>query len=577
MHGSADALDALGTLAISRDDGQAATESLGDWLRTELPVWNAALLADRRLVPQFRAELETRLEGLRSPLDCSVEECRRVLVMLGMAGSSLERHSQEAGAPPGAALRDLRAGATSYRRYVATLASRAGGPPRDSFLSYVLWNMPTVAVYLPGEPQAIFVLPGAFGSEPPITFSGTVAEELFLTLLKRCAALEQIANEQLLPVCDGVVPPDDSSALARVDRAALLLRSVRAEMRVFMRRPEFTAEFFLDELRQYACRWDELDAYNAPSGGHDTAFIVRDNLLGISIPGYDSHVLDLFNVLDQAGQGDVLRSRATVPLVDRVLAAGQVENLRDLDAAEADALLARHPWLLNYVRLYQANAALSATHWAMIMKYMIKPMRQRDYDAIVVSNRAGATHMWMATLKAYMEARNDHPLVGLKNAVRSGEGLGVATAAHQAWAVGPADPAAATASTADDKVRAVYEMAEIHNAGDLAGTRRFYTADVLWHTQGNNRSSGDHVGIEALFDYFASSMAITGGSLRLHPQTVTVSGDIVGVLMRVTAQRTGGRALDTLLAQTRRVAPDGRWCEYWAVSDDQEVVDAFWS
>jgi hypothetical protein len=186
-------------------------------------------------------------------------------------------------------------------------------------------------------------------------------------------------------MCDGIVAPDDSAALALVDRAALLLRSVRAEMRIFMTRPEFTAEFMLDELRQYACPWDELDSYNAPSGGHDTAFIVRDNLLGIHIPGYDIHVLEQFNVLDQAGQDDVLHSRATVPLLERILSAAQLNNLHDLDAAEADAVLAEHPWLANYVRLYQANAALDATHWAMITKYMIKPMRQRDYDAIVVS------------------------------------------------------------------------------------------------------------------------------------------------------------------------------------------------
>jgi hypothetical protein len=35
--------------------------------------------------------------------------------------------------------------------------------------------------------------------------------------------------------------------------------------------------------------------------------------------------------------------------------------------------------------------------------------------------------------------------------------------------------------------------------------------------------------------------------------------------------------MDTLLAQTRRLADDGRWCEYWAVADDQEAVDAFWA
>jgi ketosteroid isomerase-like protein len=266
-----------------------------------------------------------------------------------------------------------------------------------------------------------------------------------------------------------------------------------------------------------------------------------------------------------------------VPLDERVRSAAGTRDLHDLEPAQADALLARHPWLLNYVRLYQANAALDATHWAMITKYMIKPMRQRDYDAIVVSNHAGTTHMWMDTLKGYMESRNDHPLLGLKNAARSGEGLGVATATQQVRAVGPTDPEAMTDSAADVEVRVVYEMAEQHNAGDLAGTRRFYTDDVVWHVQGRNRSSGDFAGIDALFGYFESTDAITNGSLQLYPQTVTVSGDLVGVLMRVTARRADGRSLDTLLAQTRRLAADGRWCEYWAVADDQDAVDAFWS
>ncbi|MFN2562839.1 MAG: nuclear transport factor 2 family protein [Jatrophihabitans sp.] len=576
MHGSPQALDALARTRAARGDAEATGELL-DWLRVELSTWNAELLAGRRTAAAFGAELQAKLEHLPSPLDCSLPECRRLLVMLGMVGSSLERHSQEAGAAPGAALRPLRAGATSFRRYVATLASRAGGPPRDSFLSYVLWNMPPVAVYVPGEPQAALMLPGAFGSDPPITFSGTVAEEMFLTLLKRCAALEEIANEDLLPICDGELAPDDPSALARVDRSSLLLRSVRAEMRIFMGRPEFTAEFMLDELRQYACPWDDLDAYNAPSGGHDTAFIVRDNLLGIAIPGYDTHVLEQFDVLDDAGQRDVLRSLTTVSIAARLAAAVGRDGFRELESADAEALLATNPWLVHYVRLYQANAALDATHWAMIMKYMIKPMRQRDYDAIVVSNHAGTTHMWMDTLKAYMDARNDHPLLGLKDAVRAGEGLGLGTAGQDVIAVGPADPEASSAGGSDAEVRAVYEMAALHNSDDIDGTRRFYTADVAWHVQGNNPSSGTRAGIDALIEYFKATQAATGGTLRLHPQTVAVTGDLVGVLMRVTARRDDGRYMDTLLAQALRLAPDGRWCEYRAVADDQEAVDAFWA
>lgn len=35
--------------------------------------------------------------------------------------------------------------------------------------------------------------------------------------------------------------------------------------------------------------------------------------------------------------------------------------------------------------------------------------------------------------------------------------------------------------------------------------------------------------------------------------------------------------MDTLLSQTRRLAHDGRWCEYWAVADDQDALDAFWA
>ncbi len=167
-----------------------------------------------------------------------------------------------------------------------------------------------------------------------------------------------------------------------------------------------------------------------------------------------------------------------------------------------------------------------------------------------------------------MEARNDHPLLGLKSAVRSGEGLGLASAAEQVSAVSPTDPDAIGDSAADAHVRAVYEMDEQHNAGDRADTRRFYAGDVVWHVQGDNRTSGDLAGIDALFDYFASADAISGGSLRLHPQTVTVSSDLVGVLMRVTARRADGLVMDTCWRRPCGRAPDGRWCEYWAAADE---------
>ncbi len=578
MHGSPHALRTLESqtadASVSRRE---VVDTLDAWLRAELPTWNNEMLAHRRDPDAFVAAVQPLLLGLESPRAFSVVECRRLLVMLGMVGSSLERHSQETGAEPGVALRTLRTGTLSFRRYVAALASRVGSPPRDSFMSYVLWNMPAAAVYLPGEREAALVVPGVFGAAPPFTFTASAGEILFLTLLKRCAALEEIANQQLVPVCDGTLQPDEPIALANIERAGLLLRAVRAEMRTFMGRPEFTPELMLDDFRQYACEWDDIDAFAAPSGAHDPAYVARDLMLGTPIPGFEQHVDAMFDVVGPAGQHEILDAQRTVPLDQRIRSAANVSDLRDLEPETAAALVARMPWLLPYVRLYQANAAVSATHWAMIMKYMVIPMRQRDYDAVVVSNHTGTTYMWMDTLRTYMEARSDHPLAGLKHLARSTDGLD-ALRDGEVRTVVPSVPVDEPASgAADAAVRAVYEMAEQHNSGDVEGTRRFYTDDVQWHVQGQNDTVGDYVGIDALFDYFARAQQLTAGTLKLHPQTVIVSGDVVGVLMRVTASRPDGRLMDTLLAQTRRLADDGRWCEYWAVADDQDILDAFWA
>lgn len=578
MHGSPQALRTLeaqkAEASVSRRE---AVDALDAWLRTELSTWNNEMLAGRREYAAFAAAVQPLLLDLESPRAFSVTECRRLLVMLGMVGSSLERHSQETGARPGVALRGLRAGSLSFRRYLAALASRVGSPPRDSFMSYVLWNMPAAAVYLPGEREAALEVPGVFGASPPFMFTANAGELLFLTLLKRCAALEEIANRQLVPICDGTLAPDDPTAVANIERAGLLLRSVRAEMRTFMGRPEFTPELMLDDFRQYACEWDEIDAFAAPSGAHDPAYVARDLMLGTPIPGFEQHVDALFGVIGPAGRQEILEAQRTVPLDQRIRSTANVSDLRTLEPEAAASLVADKPWLLAYARLYQANAAVSATHWAMIMKYMVMPMRQRDHDAVVVSNHTGTTYMWMDTLRTYMEARTDHPLAGLKHLARSTEGLD-ALRDGSVRAVVPSTPIdQPEPGTADAAVQAVYEMAAMHNSGDLEGTRRFYTDDVEWHVQGQNETVGDFAGIDALFEYFARSQHLTENTLKLHPQTVTVSGDLVGVLMRVTAERPDGRVMDTLLAQTRRLADDGRWCEYWAAADDQDALDAFWA
>lgn len=397
-------------------------DRLVGWVQSTLPRMNADVLNGRLDVSDLVQTVNEALRDLGSPVVCSTEECRRRLIVLGMLGSSVERHSQEAGSPPGVAIDQLAIRGWPFRKYFATLASRTGGPPRDSFLSFVVWNAPPVHVYLPETPHPFLTLPSAFPDDQPgpLTFSDDPGERLFILLLKRCAALEMAVNDHLWPVCEGLVDVTDHQALRHIEAATMFLKAVRAEMRRFMQRPEFTAPFFLDVLRQYACKWDPQESYDAPSGAHDWAFIARDILLGTEPDGYDAHVDLLYNVLDTRGQADVARARS-LPTLPSLLAAAvrlSVDELFGLSPEDGGDIALRHPWLTTYFRLYQANAEVAATHWSMVYKYLSGPMRERDWDAIVVSNYAGTTHMVVEELRRYTAARTNHPLRCLKEVLR---------------------------------------------------------------------------------------------------------------------------------------------------------------
>ena len=113
-------------------------------------------------------------------------------------------------------------------------------------------------------------------------------------------------------------------------------------------------------------------------------------------------------------------------------------------------------------------------------------------------------------------------------------------------------------------------------AGDIESYKQFFADDVAWHVSGHHPLSGTYRGKEELFEYFARIRELTGGSLRVETDRILADAGHVGIFARVTAQR-DGRNLDVKMAQALHVSPEGNWTEYWALSDDQEAVDAFWS
>ena len=124
-----------------------------------------------------------------------------------------------------------------------------------------------------------------------------------------------------------------------------------------------------------------------------------------------------------------------------------------------------------------------------------------------------------------------------------------------------------------DRVR---ESLDLVQQGDFERLRDFYTDDVVWHVGGNHPLSGDYRGKDELMGYFERVRSMTDATLTIEPQSILASDRHVAMFTNVKAQR-DGKSMDVVLAQVFKIAPDGRWSEYWALADDQPTVDRFWS
>jgi ketosteroid isomerase-like protein len=103
-------------------------------------------------------------------------------------------------------------------------------------------------------------------------------------------------------------------------------------------------------------------------------------------------------------------------------------------------------------------------------------------------------------------------------------------------------PASTATVTDTDVVRAVFQA---FATADLAALGDLLHADATWHHRNDDRLGGVHNGSTAIMAYLAESAQLTTGTLRAVPQSF-MAGDNgrVGVLVRLTAARPDGRAMD---------------------------------
>jgi hypothetical protein len=373
------------------------------------------------------------------------EQILQLLVLLSFAGSSVERHAQQqfvkqaSGASvssfaerattitPGRGLAALRVRRIMpFLDYFGTLADRVGHPHRDTLMTLVELNGPDVEVRHPHTGAVIHRGRAAFPDGHFLTFSDNSTEVNFFTLGKQTVALQEAANDYLHILQDPATALDDPRAVEAALTAAHLMWAMKACMLDFMKRKIFDSDFFLDVFRQYMCPWSAGQALKPPSAANDTASLARDLILFDNLlepadgfPGYRAHALQVCTVLFTEQAAELHAALARPSLEARIFARLGLQRaaFAGLDSAAQAGLTRRHPWLLAYLQLYNAQRDLSHAHYALIAKYIVGPKHsrearqdQREY-VTVVNNARGTTGMDpLGVLVRLDEARQAHPL-----------------------------------------------------------------------------------------------------------------------------------------------------------------------
>lgn len=403
-------------------------ERLEAWFRSELPRLNRGVLFDKAPPTTVRDALrEAVLPHLPDPGGITTLQAQRLVIGLGLAGSSVARHHQEAEpgrkSEPERSFDGLVAGPARqpFPDYFAALADRTGTGHyhRDAYASLVLWNVPTTELRWRG--RSLATLPGVYPDGNIRSYTGDTGEKWFFELVKQGQTIEAGINVLLEPLAEPGTDLTSEDALRRVRLARVLLGALR-QLFLDFAAPQpgrgMQPQYFMDVFRQYAVHWRPGDI--PPSGALDVDSLKRDFLLGIAMPGYRGHVERIKPALlaDERAALDRLMDRPPLPAVLLGGLGLDEAALAELSPAAVRALTVRHPPLVDWYLLLSAHARAAGAHLMLSKRFLFKPQRHRDESGIgdreLVSNRRGTTGMDESFLDRITRIRRAHLLAPLQ-------------------------------------------------------------------------------------------------------------------------------------------------------------------
>ncbi len=132
-----------------------------------------------------------------------------------------------------------------------------------------------------------------------------------------------------------------------------------------------------------------------------------------------------------------------------------------------------------------------------------------------------------------------------------------------------------TTGTESQNLEVMKRGYEAFAKGDVATLKTLFAADAIWNQTETGVLPGNYKGAQAILEYFGMLAHESQGSLRVVPQTMAASGDLVFVLERVTGTRKG-RTLDTTDVLVFKLN-NGVVTEVSYFPSDHPVYVQFWS
>lgn len=111
--------------------------------------------------------------------------------------------------------------------------------------------------------------------------------------------------------------------------------------------------------------------------------------------------------------------------------------------------------------------------------------------------------------------------------------------------------------------------------GEIATLLDLLSENAIWHSPGKNPLSGDYEGRHAILEYFAKFAKLSQGTFRTELHNILATENHGVAITRDTA-KCNGKIMSWDGAVIFRLE-DGKLTEAWAMNQDQEAVDEFWS